>query len=735
MRLIKNLLVGVLVATALVACKDDDNTSFVLQEISAPTNVNAIFDIAQDDSGEVSVTPTAVGASVFEVFFGDVENETPTEVAPGETITKVYGEGEFILKVVAIGATGLTSELSRVVTISFTPPTDLQFALEISDENPFEVIVSASAQNATVYDVFFGATEDEVPVTIMNGETAQFTYAEIGDYVVRVVARGAGAATIEASETVTILGNADPIVLPITFDSASVNYAFGTFNGASYEIVENPDASGANPTVSNVGAITNSGAQFEGGAFNLGTPVDFSGNMKTITMKMWSQVAVPVLLKFEGGVNDERQTEVVANHSGTGWEDLSFNFATDAIKSFIDGNQGVGEPFVPEGQYATMVIFIDGPGTTAGTFFIDDIAQTASEDTNGGNDETSPNVDDSSATQVALPVGFESTTLTYSFVGFEGADSAIEANPVTDGINPTSTAMRSTKTVGAQFFAGTFLDLESPIDFASTQTISIKTLSPKVGIPIRMALENSAGGVDQIVVDVNTTVANAWEELRFDFSGVFNSGAQYNRMVIFFEFVPDLAGDGSTYYYDDIQILGSSGDNGGTSGASGNVDDSAATQVALPVGFESTSLTYSFVGFEGADSAIEANPDASGINPTATIMRTTKTAGAQFFAGTFLDLEAPIDFSSTQKVSMKTWSPKANIPVRVALENAAGGVDQIVVDVNTTTANGWEELVFDFSGVFNAGAEYNRIVVFFEFVPDLAGDGSTYYYDDIQLIN
>jgi hypothetical protein len=719
---------------ALMLACDEEITSFALQDISAPTEVSALFDIAQDDTGNVSVTPTAQGASAFELFFGDVENESPTVAAPGETVTYTYGEGEFTLRIVAIGSTGLTSELSRIVSISFSAPTDLQLNASVSNENPFQVNVSPTAQNATVFDVFFGASEEEVPQTIMSGETASFVYEALGDYTVRVVARGAGSATTAAEETVSVLGNTDPMVLPITFDVASVNYAFGTFNGASYEVVDNPDVSGANAVASKVGAITNSGAQFEGGAFTLGTPVDFSGNNKTITLKMWSTVAVPVLLKFEGGVNGERQTEVVGEHGGTGWEDLSFDFATSAIKSFIDGNQGVGEPFVPEGQYATLVLFIDGPGTTAGTFYIDDIAQTASAGGGGNEGEPSPNVDDSAATQVALPVGFESTSLTYTFVGFEGADSAIEANPDATGINPTATVMRTTKSMGAQFFAGTFLDLEAPIDFATTQTISIKTWSPKAGVPVRMALENAAGGVDQIAVDVNTTTANAWEELLFDFSGVFNGGAEYTRMVLFFEFVPDLPGDGSTYYYDDIQLLGSGGTVGGVTTAP-NVDDSEATAVALPLGFESTSLTYTFVGFEGADSAIEANPDATGINPTATVMRTTKTVGAQFFAGTFLDLEAPIDFASTQKISIKTWSPKAGIPIRVALENAAGGVDQIVVDVNTTTASAWEELVFDFSGVFNSGAQYNRMVVFFEFVPDLAGDGSTYFYDDIQLID
>jgi len=381
MRYLKNLL-AIILMVPFLACEDEETVSFVLQDISAPTQVNAVFDITNDDTGTVTVTPAAVGASSFEIFFGDVENETPTMAAPGETVEHIYVEGEYTLRVVAIGSTGLTSELNRIVTISFTPPTNLAVDIAISDTNPFEITVTPTADDATVFDVFFGDVENEVATTIMAGEMATKVYSEIGDYEVRVVARGASATTIESTETVTITGATDPIELPITFDIGTVNYAFSTFNGTSYEIVENPDVSGANAEASLVGAITNSGNQFEGGAFNLGTPVDFSGNNKLITMKFWSDTAVPVLFKFEGGVNGERDTEVIVDHGGTGWEDMSFDFASDAIKSFIDGDPENFEPFVPVGQYGTIVIIVDGPGNTAGTFYMDDITQMASD--NGG---------------------------------------------------------------------------------------------------------------------------------------------------------------------------------------------------------------------------------------------------------------------------------------------------------------------------------------------------------------
>ena len=65
----------------------------------------------------------------------------------------------------------------------------------------------------------------------------------------------------------------------------------------------------------------------------------------------------------------------------------------------------------------------------------------------------------------------------------------------------------------------------------------------------------------------------------------------------------------------------------------------------------------------------------------------------------------------------------------------ANNYEVIFVDVNTTVENTWETLVFDFETLIDPAFDYNRIVIFFEFVVDLAGDGSTYYFDDIELIN
>ena len=518
-----------LITLAVVSCESDDDSLVNLDQIQEPANLGASFTITQDNSGLVTIMPKGESANMFSVDFGD-GSEAATEIKPGESVDHIYGEGDYDVQVTGTNLNGVSATGSQPLTVSFRQPENLVVSITKAADDNYTINVSAEADYAAMFEVYFGDEDDEEPTPFMIGESATHTYDAVGDYDVRVVALSGGAATTETTQTVSItdplflpidfesetknytfnnfgggegagapvIDNPDPsgintsakvasytkpagsetwagttialdepidfssnkyvsidvwspaagtpvtfkienlddaniavettvettvanewetlifdmsaidpaieygrivlffnlgtpgadetyyfdniqtttlvpLKLPMTFDSDAVSYNAGVFGGASFEVVANPDESGANTSASMVGAITNAGNNWEGVSFNLEEPADFSSDDKTITMKFWSDVPTPVLLKFEGGVNGERQTEVVANHGGTGWEELSFNFSTDAVKSYIDGNQGVGEAFVPTGQYGTMTIFVDGPGNTAGTFYLDDI--------------------------------------------------------------------------------------------------------------------------------------------------------------------------------------------------------------------------------------------------------------------------------------------------------------------------------------------------------------------------
>ena len=152
--------------------------------------------------------------------------------------------------------------------------------------------------------------------------------------------------------------------------------------------------------------------------------------------------------------------------------------------------------------------------------------------------------------------------------------------------------------------------------------------------------------------------------------------------------------------------------------------------ILLPVDFESATLNYAFNTFGGVATVVANNPSVDASNVSAKVAKLTKPAGAEVWAGSFLELGEPINFATLKKIKIKAWSPKAGIVVKMKLENLANPDINAEVDVTNTVANNWEELVFDFSAVDNAN-KYQRVVLFFDF--GNAGTGVDYYYDDIQL--
>lgn len=224
---------------------------------------------------------------------------------------------------------------------------------------------------------------------------------------------------------------------------------------------------------------------------------------------------------------------------------------------------------------------------------------------------------------------------------------------------------------------------------------------------VKVKLENSDASITH-EIDVNTTVANAWEELVYNFSNA--PAADYTRIVVFFDF--GNSGDGSEYYYDEINL----------------VDDSGGPQPLIFQDFEGAAPA--FTSFGGAGVVVEANASPDAVNGTGNAAKLTKGAGAEVWAGSFFETTSPLDFNTYSKISVKTWSPKVGAVVKVKLENSDASITH-EIDVNTSVANSWEDLVFDFSGA--PAADYIRVVIFFDF--GNSGDDSVYYFDEYALTN
>lgn len=154
--------------------------------------------------------------------------------------------------------------------------------------------------------------------------------------------------------------------------------------------------------------------------------------------------------------------------------------------------------------------------------------------------------------------------------------------------------------------------------------------------------------------------------------------------------------------------------------------------INLPLDFESATLPYAFTSFGGASTAIISNNHSSGINTSSKIGALTKGSGSQTWAGSFIELSNPIDFSVMKKIKVKVWSPQANIVVKMKFENLAAPSINIERDVVLTSAFGWQELTFDFTGI-STTETFQRLVLFFDF--GTAGNGNIYNFDDIKQSN
>lgn len=221
----------------------------------------------------------------------------------------------------------------------------------VINENSGTVTFENLSENADAYLWDFG---DQTTST----EEAPIKTYESGTYLVNLTATNRAGASNTFTDTLTVVVK-EVVSIPITFDDNDTNYEAFAFGGTQFSVVANPDQSGTNDKASNVGAITNSGATGEGISFALGRNINLETD-RSITMNMWSESAVEVKARLEEGEDDD--AEATANHGGSGWESVVFDFSSS------DG-------------FAVFTLLIDDTGSSAGAFFIDDVIQTVTIDT------------------------------------------------------------------------------------------------------------------------------------------------------------------------------------------------------------------------------------------------------------------------------------------------------------------------------------------------------------------
>ena len=652
----------------------------MLSTDKAPTTLSAMYSITQDNSGLVTITPNGQGLAYTLVYFGDA-TAAPEKVLPGQSVQHKYAEGNYTVKLRGVSLTGITSEASQPLTVSFRAPENLQVNATIDANNKFKVNVTAKADYETFFQVYFGEVANETPVSLLEGGTASYTYKATGTYKLRVVALSGGAATKEFTTDIVIV---NPVLMPVDFEDPNQPYPFINFGGGNASVVDNPFKTGIN-TTNRVGKmVKNPGEGWGGSLLALGAPLDFANN-RYVRMKVYSpRAGARVLFKVENASNNQIFFEKeVATTVANAWEDLVFDFG-DINKANV---------------YNNIVLIFDlgtpGDGSSNFTFHFDDIRL----------------VNSLPSTQINMPVTFESSVINYKFTDFGNAESSVVNNPDAGSANSSARVGKTLKRSGAEVWAGSFFELGSPINFSSMKKISMKVWSPKAGIVVKMKLENLADPSKNTEVDVVNTKANAWEELVYDFSAS-NHSISYQRIVVFFDF--GNAGTGAEYYFDDIALT------------------SGTEQLVLPLTFQSTTLNYDFTNFDGGNASVVDNPSRSGINTTTKVGKMVKGAG-QPWGGSWIALASPIDFSAGKTFNVKVFSPRVGAKLLLKVENMTNGGISFEKEATCTKAGEWETLSFDYSGI-NTANSYQKIVLIFDL--GTVGDGSanfTYYFDDIVL--
>ncbi|MBL0356239.1 MAG: PKD domain-containing protein [Chitinophagaceae bacterium] len=263
--------ISFLLLTVFGCKKDKYEDTSLLQTDHAPAALAALFEITQDNTGLVTITPNGESISFYEVYYGDATTD-PVKILPGKNVQHVYPEGVYNVKIVGHSITGIVTEATQPLTVSFRAPENLDFTAAIDLANNFKVNVSASATYETLFKVYFGEDPNETPVSFLEGTTVSHTYAAVGTYTIKVVAFSGGAATTELTKTVTIV---NPVLLPLTFESSTLNYAFTNFGGGDVTVINNPQSNGIN-TSAKVGKMVKNAPEVWGGSFiTLGSPDRF----------------------------------------------------------------------------------------------------------------------------------------------------------------------------------------------------------------------------------------------------------------------------------------------------------------------------------------------------------------------------------------------------------------------------------------------------------------------------
>ena len=697
MKNIYKIFSSIFILFVLIGCAEDfsDNNEFA-KNIAPPSNVSASFDITQDNTGLVTITPTGEGAISFVVDYGD-GSPVSSSIKTGGSVKHTFKEGNHTLKITATGLNNLTTTADVSLTVSFNAPENLQITIENDTNVSKKVNVTATADWATVFDFISGEAGAD-PVTANIGETASFTYKEAGTYTVKVVARGAAIATTELSQEFEVTAILAPTVSATTPPARQSSTLVSVYSDAY-------------TAVGNVNMNPDWGQMWQGSGY---AELDLNGDKITHYSKLSYQgvtfddidVSGMEYLHIDAWTADMNQLKIFTISRSTGDpHSVSKELTKDEwtsidipIEEFTD--QGASWSDVFQFKFETVDQW------TQADVFLDNIYFWKSN-------------------PIGLPINFDKEEKFEAKGGFQFELSK----------DPDNSSNNTGKvTTSGEWWDTAEITLDNPIEIVSgsNNKYSVKIYSPDDSEhKLMMKLE---GNPDAEYVELSESFnKKGWNTVTFDFSTVTaqawpNPGAawdgsgSFSRLVFFIDAGNPSDGPGGTF---------------GANGLEFHLDDiekfvpgsSTVTAGTLISSFEDAG---SLSGFDGGDQEIISNPDTSG-NSSDKVLKLVKNSG-QTWGGHKFTVTDKFKLDSESKLRVKVWSPRAGLNFMMKFEDAVGWPNTTAtaeVNAVTTKANEWEELLFDYSGL-DTSVEWYNLVMFMD--NGTMGDGSsnfTIYIDDI----
>ena len=690
MKNIYKILSSIFIIFFLVGCDEDfsDNNEFA-KNIAPPSNVSASFDITQDNTGLVTITPTGEGAISFVIDYGD-GSPVSSSIKSGGNVKHTFKEGTHTIKVTATGLNNLTTTADVSLIVSFNAPENLQVTIENDTNVSKKVNVTATADWATVFDFISGEAGAD-PVTANIGETASFTYKEAGTYTVKVVARGAAIATTEYSQEFEVTAILAPTVSAPTPPSRQSSTVVSIFSDAYTSVADvnmNPDwgqmwqGSGYNELDLNGDKITHySKISYQGVQY---AKTDMS-SMEYLHIDAWTANLnqLKTFLIREPGDANPREVAVVKELKKDEWTSLDIPL-TEWTSQGITLGDLFQFKFEGVDQWAQADVFLDN------IYFWKD-------------------------NPVGLPIYFDKEE---PFSGVGGASFEISKDPDNSSNNTGKV------TNGGNDWETAELILDNPIKIVQggNNAYSVKIYNPTADThELMMKLEQSddneyielkqnfsSKGWNTLIFDFSTVTAQAWPNP----GGAWDGTADFKKLVFFIDGGKQ---DTGTYHLDDIELF--------ISGSS------TVTPGTLISSFEDAG---SLSGFDGGAQEIIDNPDTSG-NSSDKVLKLVKNSG-QTWGGHKFTVTDKFKLDSEGKLRVKVWSPRVGLNFMMKFEDAVGWPNTTAtaeVTATSTVANQWEVLTYDFSGA-SSSVEWYNLVMFMD--NGTMGDGSsnfTIYIDDI----